>query len=125
MVISEGRDCRVGCGTICGTWEVEDGPKDFFLRNVMAELTFTEMVEVSEELFGGRAGGGAFSSRCYSVAGAHDNLSKEPEAGISVLVSHARETSQLRTQMRALEVLKITDQANDRTCMGLEERSQH
>lgn len=24
----------------------------------MAELTFTEMVEVSEELFGGRAGGG-------------------------------------------------------------------
>lgn len=59
------------------------------------------------------------------MAGAHDNLSKEPEAGISVLVSHAREMSQLRTQMRALDVLKITDQVNDRTCMGLEERSQH
>ena len=44
------------------------------------ELTFTEMVEVSEERFRGRAGGGEFSSRCYSVAGAHDNLNKESEA---------------------------------------------
>ena len=89
------------------------------------ELTFTEMVEVSEELFRGRAEGREFSSRCYSVAGVHDNLNKEPEAGISVLVSHARELSQLRTQMRAFVVLKITDQANNRACMGLEARSQH
>lgn len=54
----------------------------------MAELTFTEMVEVSEELFG-RAGGGIhfemlFSGRCSLI------ISVKSPAGISVLVSHAR-----------------------------------
>lgn len=46
---------------------------------------------MSEELFRGRAGGGEFSSRCYSVAGAHDNLNKEPEAAAAA--EHAKSSN--------------------------------
>lgn len=65
-------------------------PWILFWATSWLELTFTEMVEVSEELFRGRAGGGEFSSRCYSVAGAHDNLNKESEAAAA---EHAKSSN--------------------------------